>query len=267
MDKLSAKRYQGYKATPSLWRDSSITPFKQIEHPECPGYPPTVLKNHRLGKLVEEYLFYQLKQAPGIEWVADNLQIQQEKITVGEIDALYYDHGIPVHLEVAYKFYLYDPLADSVGPLASWIGPNRKDNLALKLEKLRSKQFPLLHNPLAKKRLTELGLEPGSVEQRLCFLGQLYVPYYRQNTDIAPLNPTSVAGFYLPFRQLSALSDFDFFIPEKLDWLIVPHLHVGWIDYATAVTRVEVDIKNERSPLVWLRSAEGDLRKCFVVFW
>ena len=48
-----------------------------------------------------------------------------------------------IHLEVSYKFYLYD---ENLGKLESekWIGPNKRDSLVQKTAKLKSKQLPIL---------------------------------------------------------------------------------------------------------------------------
>ena len=45
-----------------------------------------------------------------------------------------------IHLEIVYKFYLYD---NTIGTseIDHWIGPNRNDSLREKLEKLKSKRF------------------------------------------------------------------------------------------------------------------------------
>ena len=80
-----------------------------------------------------------------IKILAENVQIQNEKTTVGEIDCILTTAKKPVHLEIIYKFYLYDK---SVGTneLEHWIGPNRRDSLVSKLNKLKDKQLPLLYN-------------------------------------------------------------------------------------------------------------------------
>jgi len=142
-------QYQGYRTTPPLWNKEVLTLYPQIELPDNPEH--FLSKDgplpQRLGKRVESFVYHQLRHSPGIEWITDGLQIQEDNRTVGELDALYYDHGTPVHLEVAYKFYLYDTLNEPADPLARWIGPNRKDNLSLKLRKMADRQFPLLHHP------------------------------------------------------------------------------------------------------------------------
>ena len=65
-----------------------------------------------------------------------NYQIQNKKTTVGELDFILQKNHSPIHLEVIYKFYLYD---DTFGnsEIEHWIGPNRNDNLVKKLTKLK----------------------------------------------------------------------------------------------------------------------------------
>jgi hypothetical protein len=262
-------RYQACISTPPLWKGGTVYSLEQIELPATPLplADTSSFQNSRLGKLVESFIFHQLKQQDSITWICDNLQIQQEKITVGEIDALYYENETPVHLEVAYKFYLLDTLEDHQEPLAKWIGPNRKDNLALKLAKLRSKQLPLLHHHSTRPYLENLQLDPAVMEQKLCFKAQLFLPYQDQELDISPLNRKCIAGFYLPFQELQRFSTLEFFIPTKLDWLLLPHPEVAWIKYAAASTIIKASIDDQRSPLVWMKHANGEIDKCFVVFW
>lgn len=269
MDSSSKSRYHGCIATPPLWKNDAVLLFKQIELAKepAPVNDDTVFKNHRLGKLVEEFIFHQLKSQTAVSWIGDNLQIQKEKLTVGEIDALYYHKGSPVHLEVAYKFYLFDTVGNYDTPLARWIGPNRKDSLFYKLGKLRSKQFPLLYNVLTKPYLESYNLNLKNIEQKICFKAQLFLPHQSMHIDVSPLNSDCVAGFYIPFRELQLLSKLEFFIPTKLDWLVTPHHNVDWINYSSALKIIEADISNKRSPLVWTKRNDGELRKCFVVFW
>lgn len=226
-----------------------------------------VFKNRRLGKLVEEFVFHQLKTQPAVSWICDNLQVRNGKITVGEIDALYQQDDHPIHLEVAYKFYLYDTVEQHSEPLARWIGPNRKDNLFYKLGKMRDKQFPLLHNPLTKFYLDGHGLRANAIAQKLCFRGQLFLPYGAGKMDIRPLNNDCIAGFHFPFQRMNMFEDATFYIPAKLDWLVVPHQNVAWINYTEALDTIRKVIADERSPLVWMKLADGELVKGFVTFW
>jgi hypothetical protein len=193
--------------------------------------------------------------------------MQQDKRTVGELDALFYLDSQPVHLEVAYKFYLFDTLDEYDTPLAPWIGPNRKDRLVQKLEKLHRKQFPLLHSALAQDYLEAYGLTANALEQRLCFRGQLFLRYQQQELNIAPLNRDCIAGVYLTFSEWQAFRNGAFFIPSKPDWLITPHPKVQWLPYPDACSILKAEIDKQRSPMVWIKQENGDIIKCFVVFW
>ena len=108
----------------------------------------------RLGHLVERFVSHELHYSKNIEVLAENIQIKQEKVTIGEIDCLLKYKQTPIHLEISYKFYLYD---ESVGAseLEHWIGPNRKDSLIEKITKLKTKQLPLLYKPAAEQLLKQ----------------------------------------------------------------------------------------------------------------
>ena len=268
MDLITKLRYQGYVVTPSLWKSNTVSQFKQIElkSNSVIADNSTIFKNRRLGKLVEEFVFYQLKQQKNLTWICDNLQIQNGKQTVGEIDALYYKEDEPIHLEIVYKFYLYDSIENYNEPLAYWIGPNRKDRLLYKLDKLHNKQFPLLYNKSTKPYLESYNLDIKGISQQLCFKAQLFLPYQNKIIDVTPLNKDCITGFYISYDKIELFNTFEFYIPAKLDWLIVPHYNVNWINYNSALDKIEIDINNKRSPLVWVKQNE-ELSKCFITFW
>ncbi len=262
-------RYQAYLRTPQLWLEGVLSSYPQVtlsqNPPSFPETPPPQRK--RLGKLVESYVYHQLQHTPDIVWIADGLQIQQERRTLGEIDALYYHKGKVIHLEVAYKFYLYDTQAENATPLERWIGPNRNDSLSQKLQKLATKQFPLLHHPASATTLRDFGLGATEIEQRISCKGQLFVPYQQPEIDVPPLNPACIAGFHLPFAELDALDHYRLYVPDKLDWLIEPHVGVEWLEFAAAQAQIAAQISSRRSPIVWWRSSKGEFGKCFVRWW
>jgi hypothetical protein len=269
MDLITKLRYQGYANTPPLWTSTVVSQFEQINLILNPQNfnSSIVFKNQRLGKLVEEFVFNQLQEQEHISWICDNLQIQNEKQTIGEIDALYYSEDQPIHLEIVYKFYLYDSLKNYSDPLAFWIGPNRKDSLHYKLNKLHSKQFPLLYNTLTIPYLKTYGIDIKTIKQYLCFKAQLFLPYQDMAIDISPLNPNCIEGYYVSFDKMDVFLNHEFYIPKKLDWLVIPHHNVTWIPFKQVVKLLENEIENQRSPLVWLRHKETELTKCFITFW
>jgi hypothetical protein len=269
MDLKTELRYKGYVATPPLWKGNSVSQFPQIEWNQNSeiNNDSISFKNRRLGKLVEEFVFSQLKQQDSITWVCDNLQIQNGKQTVGEIDALYFQGEKPVHLEIVYKFYLYDKLKTYNNALSYWIGPNRKDSLLYKLDKLHTKQFPLLQNELTEIYTENLGLEHSANKQKLCFQAKLFLPYQNNTIDISPLNPNCVSGFYISYKEIEFLKHREFYIPEKLDWLVIPHQNVDWMSYTSIIEIIEHEINNEYSPLVWIKQNNENIQKYFITFW
>ncbi|WP_415859547.1 DUF1853 family protein [Aureibaculum sp. 2210JD6-5] len=108
--------------------------------------------------------------------LTENIQVQHDKRTVGELDCILIKDNTPIHLEIIYKFYLYD---NSVGSseIEHWIGPNRNDTLLKKLTKLKEKQLPLLYSEHTKPILDDFNLNPKIINQLVYFKAQLFTPY------------------------------------------------------------------------------------------
>lgn len=263
-------RYLGYSKTPSLFLEKSPIGIDilEIAHSyESIDSEDFKCNNSRLGKLVEEFVFYDLKLQPQVKWISENLQIQDNKTTIGELDALYHFNHQPVHLEVVYKFYLYDTLNNYNNDLEYWIGPNRKDTLIYKLNKLEQKQFPLLYNSKTKFSLDEEELNTQSIRQKLCFKAQLFLPFNNFEVDIKLLNKDCVTGFYISIEKIEALKNHQFFLPNKLDWLVTPHNNVEWLNFETAKHQIKAFTENKRSPMCWVKHHTAPLKKCFITYW
>lgn len=142
------RNFEGYLQTPILWQNTEVYGLQHyaLKPMKVEAFTKEITQNLRLGKLVERFVFSQLGEDSECQILAENLQIQDGKRTIGELDALILDKGKPIHLEIVYKFYLFDP-HENDNELSHWIGPNRKDSLLQKLEKLREKQLPLLYHP------------------------------------------------------------------------------------------------------------------------
>ena len=144
------KRYEGFLKTPFLWKDAVVFNLQQFEIiSKTNTIDINLNENLRLGKYVERLVSFELEQQTDISILAENIQIQDSKITLGELDCLLKKEDNPIHLEVIYKFYLYD---DTVGDteIDHFIGPNRKDSLIEKITKLKNKQLPLLYSDVCK---------------------------------------------------------------------------------------------------------------------
>ena len=261
-------QYQGFINTPLLWKSDIIFGLKQFEISEenSTTFEGPVSKKLHLGIRVERFVSHLLKQYSSIKIVAENIQIQKETITLGEIDCLLTKNEQPIHLEIIYKFYLYD---ESVGSseLEHWIGPNRNDSLVSKLIKLKEKQLPLLFHSQTKPYLEKLRIKIQNIEQYVYFKAQLFVPYKQKNASFYLINNDCVQGFHIQFNELSQLKNCKFHIPTKTNWLQEVQIQTNWKTYMQFIPKIELSIQNKTSPLCWLKQPNGEVFKIFIVWW
>ena len=220
----------------------------------------------RLGKYIERLVSFELQQQTDISILSENIQIQDDKITLGELDCLIIKNNTPIHLEIIYKFYLYD---DTVGKteIEHFIGPNRKDSLTEKLVKLKNKQLPLLFSKACQPYLEELKLKLETISQQVYFKAQLFLPYTMQNIQLKTLNNNCIIGFYITKTDLDNFSNCKFYIPVKKDWLIIPHANVTWKNFNDFKTIVELYFEKKFSALCWVKHKNGVIKKMFLVWW
>lgn len=261
-------QYEGFLQTPFLWHGKGVFDLVQFENnaSNTDSFSSTIIKKLRLGKLVERFVTFELQQKEPIHILAENIQIQREKITLGELDCLLSQNNIPIHLEIIYKFYLYDSSQGS-NEIEYWIGPNRKDSLSQKLTKLKEKQLPLLYTKECKNYLKQLKLPIHQIKQQTYFKAQLFIPINNIKKDYPLINNQCIIGFYCSLKELSKFSDCKFFIPKKHDWLIIPHTNVHWQIHSTFLKELTIFMSEQNSPLCWLKKSNGELIKFFVVWW
>jgi len=267
-------QFQGFLNTPSLWDGNNVFGMEQFIFPLTTNKEPTqkVQPNLRLGKLAEQFVFEVLKDTPNTELLIENIQIKKEKISIGEIDCILKQMSVFIHLEIVYKFYLYDENQEGT-ELHKWIGPNRNDDLIKKLTKLKNKQFPLLYKEETYKTIQNLSsvcskaLHCDDFIQKVLFKAQLFVPKHLLNKVFSDLNKDCVKGFYIPVSNIKELAVNLFYIPEKRDWLTDPYDNVEWMQFSNFTTEVEFSMNEKRSPLCWLKSPNGAMEKFFIVWW
>jgi hypothetical protein len=261
-------QFEGYFNTPLLWNSTSIFGLKQLELPVTKPTPfnGEIPKNLRLGKLVEHFVAHELSQQNNIEILAQNNQIQQEKTTLGELDFIIKKEQTPIHLEVVYKFYLYDK---SVGnqEIEHWIGPNRNDNLVNKLSKLKEKQLPLLKNSCTSTLLQKLKLPLTTIKQYVYFKAQLFVPLQLKNKTFQFINNNCIKGFYVHEYEINSFQNCKFYIPTKVNWLQEIQTHINWIKFEDFYIQIETILKQQTAPLCWLKYPNGQTEKFFIVWW
>jgi len=261
-------QYQGYLNTPLLWKTHKVFGIKQLESSKQSHliFNELIPDNLRLGKRVERFVSAELEKNERIEVLLENTQIQNQKLTIGELDCVLKLNETPIHLEIIYKFYLYDPNVGST-EIEHWIGPNRNDNLLKKLTKLKEKQLPLLYNTHTKPHLDALNLKVENILQRVCFKAQLFKPYNSNNIKFDLLNKDCLKGFYVSFSELEQFISCKFYIPNKIDWLLEVQTQIDWLPYALFIEKITTLINKKTAPLCWIKFPKGTVQKFFVVWW
>lgn len=258
-------RYSGYKNTEQLWHNKllDVAQYEITNQEEIEIVKPK--KFLRLGQLVEYFVFSEMKTNLDIEIIEQNIQVIENKITIGELDCLILDNHKPVHIEIVYKFYLYDESLPG-NEIDKWIGPNRNDSLKQKITKLKNKQLPLLHHSKTSEIINSLGYKSGLFDQKVHFKAQLFTPLKFNKNKINLLNKKCIQGTYITLNKLHLYTGFLFYIPNKLDWLVKPHNEVNWISFEDCQMYVKIQHLKKRSVMVWIKT-KVSIEKCFIVFW
>jgi hypothetical protein len=259
--------YQAYCTTHLLWKRADVNNLRQFEIPRDYNlfFLRKLERRLRLGQLAEQFVYNQLDTCETTNILAENIQIQKDKRTLGELDTLLVIDNEPVHLEIVYKFYVYDETLGGT-EIERWIGPNQKDSLVEKLTKLKEKQLPLLYSQDCTLALKQLELSNHNFEQQILFKAQLFVPY-QKHVNFKILNADCVCGFYINTTQIEIFKNHQFYIPTKLDWFLAPHEAVNWLEYLNFRSASYTFLDNNQSPLFWMKSEGGDLVKVFLVWW
>lgn len=259
--------YEGFLQTPCLWEFNSIYGLRQFNiEQKIHSFDQSIDIRLRLGKYVERLISHQFIKDAEIDIIAENVQIQKDKQTLGELDFIISQNNKPIHLEVIYKFYLYDSKKGN-DELLCWIGPNRRDSLIEKLEKLEQKQLPLLYSEECQNYLKSILLDSIAIEQQIYFKAQLFIPLDNETIICTKINKDCIAGFYIHCNELGQFKETKFYIPTKKDWLTVPHTHVDWISYEDFLKESDQYLERKFSPMCWIKSKNGELRKFFLVWW
>ena len=266
-NKVVQKRYEGFLQTNSLWKNNAIYQLNQFKiEAKSRKIELIINENLRLGKYIERFVSYQLEQEESISIICENIQLQKEKITLGELDCILQKEKKIIHLEIIYKFYLYDPSCGKT-EIDHFIGPNRNDSLAQKLIKLKEKQLPLLYSDECAKYLKSINLKASDIEQQVYFKGQLFIPLSINNIPLRSLNKDCIAGYYINQKEQVLFENCKFYIPEKKDWIVIPHKNVNWLKFEEFNSITKNYFQKKTSPLCWVKQKNGEILKIFLVWW
>lgn len=168
--------------------------------------------NTRLG-FFYQWLWQQLiTHHPDYEMVAEEIQLHEAGRTVGAIDFLVKNKcsGELEHWEVAIKFYLAWE--------QQWPGPNAKDNLDKKAQRMLSHQLPLSDSATYRTQFAHQFGQP--TVKRLIMQGRLFTPAYRNDTGSSiAINPAASFGQWCYANECERLA---LRAITKLDWIAPP---------------------------------------------
>ncbi len=158
--------------------------------------------NPRLGFLYQELCKRLFDIHPDYQVVAEEIQLQQDKRTIGAIDFLLensQNNGIE-HWEVAIKFYLLKQ--------GLWYGPNAKDRLDIKLSRMLEHQLTMTDTKAFQSTFPEL----LQITKHLLMQGRLYInPFECDDVPTSclglPIEPQNINGFWCYQDQFDQITE------------------------------------------------------------
>jgi len=267
------KQFEGFMKTPPLWTNEQFGIqqfiFPKLELDLKPMTQPD-LKRKRLGHQLEGIFKLLINHSKDYEVLIYNLPIRSETRTIGEIDFILKNKSTKelIHVELTYKFYLID-MSISGEAVHQLIGPNRKDLFFTKLNKIKTKQFSLLHSSEGINALRKEHINHEIIKHQACFKAVLFAPYQYKKMNIAPLNSNCVVGFWINVKEFNApkFHAFQFYMPKKSEWVITPNNSVIWKSHQEIVLNINAKTIEKFSPMIWIKKSTSHLEKCFVVWW
>jgi uncharacterized protein len=223
-----------------------------------------------LGKRMEHFFASYISNFTSEEILVQNRQIIQNKETLGEIDFLLKDSVSEEisHVELIFKFYLLDP-ETGTSELDHLIGPNKRDSLNRKLERLQKRQFPLLFHPATREFLSSVGIDPQDVVQKMCFKASVFLPKQLKQYSFSKINPEAIAGYWIKALEFT-FEDYGqnlFFSPKKKYWPVLPEMNKTWLSFGEIVEKIEPLLNKHYAPMLWMKTPEGNFERFFIVWW
>ena len=178
-----------------------------------------------LGIYFESLLAFWIAHLSDSELLARNLVVGEPGLQIGEFDLLFKDKGRDqiIHWEAAVKFYLRYGESDY-----QWLGPNPRDSLQQKLNKVFNRQLRLSEHAQAQQVLqAELGR--AQVISQAFIKGYLFYPYatgWQTSNAISPgVSSQHLRGWWCRHDEMVVRlrQQMDntrrWLLPPRLEWL------------------------------------------------
>ncbi len=264
-------QFLGFINTPSLFNELNCLNQFELDINEINNFDFSQLNITQklpLGKRIERFFEFYMQQSINYELIKSNIQIINNKETLGELDFLLFDKRADryLHVEHIYKYYLYDESFSN--EIDRFIGPNQDDTFAKKIAKLKDKQLPLLYKNETQEYLENIDI--NSFEQKVCFKGNIYVPIHLLGKDIPIINNACIKGFYLNrevFLKQKEFRDYEYFLPQRNDWVSDCNTNEIWKTFDEAIDEINLFINHKKSTLVWLKNKKENKMQSFFVTW
>ena len=208
---------------------------------ECPSNLQTWIQNpHRqrkLGLYAEDLLHYYLQWGSPWRVLWHDVQIQENKRSIGAIDFILERDNILEHWEMTVKFYLQHK---ATGEWTDWVGADQRDSLHKKWAHFHNRQLPLGTHPATVAKLTEDGIS-APIRSRIWHCGMLFSEW---NAPCVLPKSSSYGTIHIaqPFGQWIRRCDFiQHFFSPKHRWVIRDHPHwLSPIETEDALTTIDV---------------------------
>lgn len=268
------EQFQGFLATSEIFPQNfpgnypqyrTLSSAPQEKLPEISAPTESVL-----GKRMEHYFACYVSHFTSEKVLAQNRQIFQQKETLGELDFLLKDTatGEISHVELIFKFYLFDP-DTGTSELDHLIGPNKRDSLNRKLDRLQKRQFPLLFHEATKELLNFHQINAEDVVQKMCFKASVFLPKQMTSFSFDSINPQTITGYWIRASEFNFVEygRNSFFSPKKKYWPVLPEQNSTWFSFKEIEEQVISLLENKFAPLLWMKTPEGKHERFFIVWW
>ena len=93
------------------------------------------------------------------------------------------------------------------------------------------------------------------------------MPLQLKGKSFKTINNNCIRGFYINKQELQQFVDCKFYIPSKVNWLMDVQTQCNWLTFEQFLPKVEVLLSQKTAPLCWIKQPNGEVEKCFVVWW